>query len=61
MCYWTTALCLLAIFTILNVGIAQGGALEYLRTSYQSEDQLRVRRIDSMYNVSNTALKLKFD
>ncbi|KAH8117212.1 hypothetical protein DFH11DRAFT_988577 [Phellopilus nigrolimitatus] len=35
------------------VGVAQGGALEYLKTSYESEDVLRARRINAMYNMSS--------
>ncbi|KAL5511757.1 hypothetical protein ACEPAH_4975 [Sanghuangporus vaninii] len=34
-------------------GSAQGGALEYFRTSRQDEETLRVRRINAMYNMSS--------
>lgn len=32
-------------------GIAQGGALEYLRTMNERDDALRTRRIDTIYDV----------
>ncbi|THH10273.1 hypothetical protein EW145_g1438 [Phellinidium pouzarii] len=33
-------------------GVVQGGSLEYLRTSCESEESLRARRVDTMYNMS---------
>lgn len=33
-------------------GVAQGGALEFLRTSYEDNFRLRTRHISAMYNVS---------
>ncbi|KAI5124312.1 hypothetical protein M0805_008920 [Coniferiporia weirii] len=34
-------------------GVAQGGTLEYLRTSYESDESLRARRINAIYNISS--------
>lgn len=34
-------------------GIAQGGALEYFRTSHENAETLRNRRINAMYNISS--------
>ena len=37
-------------------GTVQGGALEYLRTTYESRESMRKRRVKSMYNVSGVYL-----
>ncbi|PAV23529.1 RNA polymerase III subunit RPC82 helix-turn-helix domain-containing [Pyrrhoderma noxium] len=34
-------------------GVAQGGSLEYFRTSQQNAETLRIRRINAMYNMSS--------
>ena len=43
-----------------SLGVAQGGSLEYFRTSQQNAETLRIRRINAMYNVrmANTLVRL---